>query len=103
MLQLTDMNARYTLISKELNMFGAAIAIGITITLIATIIVNGIYPQTRLYPMIMKKAYAPIYVIYQTTFIFVLAFNYTQTYVLYILLGLSFLFIVFNIAYQPYP
>ena len=53
--------------------------------------------------MIMKKAYAPIYVIYQTTFIFVLAFNYTQSYVLFILLALAFLFMVFTIAYQPYP
>ena len=97
------MEASYQVISKELNLFGTGIAVAIMITLVTTIILNGIYPQTRLYPMIMKKAYAPIYVIYQTTFIFVLAFNYTQSYVLFILLALSFLFIVFTIAYQPYP
>ena len=67
------------------------------------IIINGVYPQTRLFPLIMKKAYAPVYVIYQSTFIFLLAFNYTQQYVLYILLGFSLVFILFNVIYQPYP
>lgn len=103
LLQLSDMSADYTLMSKELNLFGAAIAISIVITLITCIIINGVYPSTRLFPLIMKRAYTPIYVIYQSTFIFVLAFNYTQEYVLYILLAMSLLFMIFNIVYQPYP
>ena len=103
MLQLSDMSADYTLISKELNLFAGVIAIAILFTLISMIIINGVYPQTRLFPQVMKRAYTPVYVIYQSAFIFVLAFNYTQQYVLYILLSLSFLFMIFNIIYQPYP
>ena len=103
MLQLSDMSSDYTLISKELNLFAGVIAISILITLIAMIIINGVYPHTRLFPQIMKRAYAPVYVIYQSIFIFVLAFDYTQQYVLYILMSLSFVFLLFNIIYQPYP
>ena len=103
MVQLSDMSADYTLISKELNLLAGVIAIAILFTLISMIIINGIYPHTRLFPQIMKRAYAPVYVIYQSTFIFLLAFNYTQKYVLFILIGLSFVFMLFNIIYQPYP
>jgi len=52
--------------------------------------------------MLMKQYYPPIYFVYQSTFIFVLAFVYTQEYVLYILAGMSFIFMVYNMVHRPY-
>lgn len=52
--------------------------------------------------MLMKQYYASIYFIYQSTFIFVLAFVYTQEYVLYILAGMSFIFMFYNMLHRPY-
>lgn len=53
--------------------------------------------------MLMKQYYPPIYFIYQSAFIFVLAFDYTQEYVLYILGGMSLVFMVYNMIHRPYP
>jgi hypothetical protein len=103
MVQLTDMEASYTLISKELNLLGGGVAMAVMVGLVVLVVVNGVYPSTRLFPHTMKRGYLPFYVLYQTTFIFLLAFNYTQTYTLYILLGMSLCFMVFVILYQPYP
>lgn len=103
MLQLTDMSSDYTLMSKEFNMLGAIIAIAVISTLTCAVILNGCFPGTLIFPMLMKQYYPPIYFIYQSTFIFVLAFDYTQEYVLYILAGMSFVFLVYNMIHQPYP
>ena len=103
MINLTDMSADYTLVSKELNLLGAGVAIAITGTLLCAVIINGIYPGTLLFPMLMKQYYPPIYFIYQSTFIFVCAFLYTQEYILYILGGMSVLFLIYNAIHRPYP
>lgn len=71
--------------------------------MICGVILNGFFPGTLLFPMLMKQYYPPVYFLYQTAFIFLLAFDYTQQYILYILEGMSFLFLIFNLAYRPYP
>jgi uncharacterized protein YqhQ len=85
MLQLTDMNSKYTIMSKEFNLLSSIIAIAIIITMICGVILTGFFPTILLFPMLMKQYYPPFYFIYQSAFIFLLAFDYTQQYVLYIL------------------
>lgn len=102
MLQLTDMSSDYILVSKEFNMLAAIIAIAILATMTCGVILNGCFPSILLFPMLMKQYYPPVYFIYQSTFIFLLAFDYTQEYVLYILLAMSFLFLVYNAVHRPY-
>ena len=53
--------------------------------------------------MLMKQYYPPIYFVYQSAFILVLAFNYTQEYTLYVLAGMSAVFLIYNMAHRPYP
>lgn len=84
-------------------MFGAGIGIAILCTLLCAVILTGCFPGTLIFPMLMKQYYPPIYFIYQSIFIFVLAFNYTQEYVLYILGGMSFIFMIYNMIHRPYP
>ena len=103
MIQITDMSADYTLVSKELNMMGGGIAIAVIATLLCAVIITGIYPNTLLFPMLLKQYYPPIYFIYQSTFIFICAFMYTQDYILYILAAMSFLFLIYNAVHRPYP
>lgn len=103
MLQLTDMAPDYLLMSKEFNLFGAGVATAILITMICGMILNGCFPGILLFPMLMKQYYPPIYFIYQSAFIFVLAFNYTQEYTLYVLAAMSAIFLVYNMAHRPYP
>lgn len=72
-------------------------------TMLCAVILNGCFPGTLLFPMLIKQYYPSIYFIYQATFIFVLAFVYTQEYVLYILISMSFVFMVYNLFHRPYP
>jgi FlaA1/EpsC-like NDP-sugar epimerase len=85
MIQLTDEKSRYIMMSKEFNLLGSAVAISILVTMICAVILNGLFPGTLLFPMLMKQYYPPIYFIYQSTFIFLLAFDFTQQYILFIL------------------
>lgn len=103
MLQLTDMTPDYLLMSKEFNLFGAGVAVAVLMTMICGMILNGCFPGILLFPMLMKQYYPPIYFIYQSAFIFVLAFNYTQEYTLYVLAGMAAVFLVYNMAHRPYP
>lgn len=103
MLQLSDMSGDYWLMSKEFNMLSAIIGIAILSTMTCAVILNGCFPGTLIFPMLMKQYYPPIYFIYQSTFIFVLAFDYTQEYVLYILAAMAVVFMVYNLIHQPYP
>ena len=85
-----------------MNLLGAGVAAAIICTLLCGVILNGCFPGTLIFPMLMKQYYPPIYFVYQSTFIFVLAFVYTQEYVLYILAGMSFIFMVYNMMHRPY-
>jgi len=103
MLQMTSMQGSYSIMSKEFNILGGIVAIAIIATMICGVILNGCFPGTLIFPMLMKQFYPPIYFIYQSAFIFVLAINYTQEYTLYILAAMSFLFLLYNIFHRPYP
>ena len=103
MVQITDMSADYQMMPKELNMLAGGVAIVIIGTLLCCAIINGIYPPTLLFPMLVKQYYPPIYFIYQSSFIFICCFMYTQEYILYILAFMSLAFMIYNIAHRPYP
>lgn len=103
MLQMTSMQGSYSIMSKEFNILGGIVAIAVIATMICGVILNGCFPGTLIFPMLMKQFYPPIYFIYQSAFIFVLAINYTQEYTLYILAAMSFLFLLYNIFHRPYP
>ena len=103
MTQLTDMSPLYTMMGKELNLLGAGVAVAIIITLVGAVIINGIYPETLIFPMLVKQYYPPVYFIYQSAFIFICSFMYTQEYILYILGGMSIGFLIYIAIHRPYP
>ena len=78
------------------------VTIGIVAGIIALVCVSSAFPATKLFPIWTKQWYPIVYLIYQATFILVLAFIYTQFYILYICISLTVCFLFFNIAYRPY-
>jgi len=49
------------------------------------VIINGIYPKLDIFPMFMDKKYPCYYVIYQSTFIILLTFVYTQKWMIFVM------------------
>ena len=78
------------------------LTVGIVAGLIALICASVAFPSTKLFPIWTRQWYPMIYLIYQATFILVLAFIYTQFYILYICISLTVCFLIFNIIYRPY-
>lgn len=102
-LQMININAAYSLVLEELNMLGAVLAMCILVTLLCSVMLGGLFPSTLLFPMLMKAAYPPVYFAYQSAACIVLACLHTRPFSLYIVGGLALLFLLFVLAYQPYP
>lgn len=81
----------------------SGIALFIMGTFLAMVIVNAIYPRHNIFPMFMHKSYPFYYTVYVSTFIVTLSFLFSQTWMIYALMGLTGLNLIVLIAYKPYP
>lgn len=78
------------------------VTVGIIGGLIGLVCISSMFPFTKLFPIWTKQWYPMIYFLYQATFIILLAFIYTQFYILYVMIALTIVFLLINIAYRPY-
>jgi len=101
--QMSNQRGDYLSLNAEFNLLFAGIALFILITFLAMVILNAVYPSHNIFPMFMHKSYPLYYVIYTATFITLLAFLYSQTWMIFILLGLTGLNLIVLLCYKPYP
>lgn len=102
MIQASDMSGDYWIVSKEFNLLIGAVTVGIVGGLVGLVCVTSVFPQTKLFPIWTKQWYPLVYFLYQSLFVIMIAFVYTQFYILYVMIGLTVAFLIFNIAYRPY-
>lgn len=100
--QFSSLQQAYNMMTGEFNLLACGVAICILVTFLSMVIINGYYPVIRLFPMFMKENYPVYYVVYNSTFIFMIAYLYTKTWVLYFLLLMAICNLIYSMTYMPY-
>ena len=103
MAENTTSDPPYYLMDSQLNTFLSIVAAIIVFCFITTVIINGCFPSTGIFPMFMDKRYPVYYTIYNLTFIAVLISLYSSKATPFILAGMSLLNIVVLSYWKPYP
>lgn len=101
-IQFSDLQPAYLEMGGQLNFLLCGVAISILVTFLTMVIINGCYPIIRIFPMFMNEKYPVYYVIYNSTFIFLISYLYPQKWVLFILLIMAIINLIYSIVYQPY-
>jgi hypothetical protein len=101
-IQLSNLKQGYLMLVPEFNLLLCGIAVCILITFLAMVIMNGIYPSINVFPMFMNNRYPVYYVIYNSTFIILVTFLYSQAWLLYALLGMTICNLIVLLIYLPY-
>jgi hypothetical protein len=90
------------MVIPEFNLLLCGIAICILITFLSMVILNGVYPSIKIFPMFMNPKYPVYYVVYNSTFIILVSFLYSQMWILYILFSMGLCNLIYSLVYLPY-
>lgn len=101
--QMSNLVPGYFMTITELNLLLCGIAICLLITFLAMVIMNGLFPSIRIFPMFMNHKYPVYYVIYNSAFIILISYLYTQKWLLFVLLAMAILNLIVLLCYLPYP
>lgn len=101
-IQLSNTRQRWALYTPELNLLICAISIFILITFLTMVLVNGIYPSIKIFPMFMHPKYPVYYVIYNSAFIVLISYLFSQAWILYILITMAIINLIVLLNYSPY-
>ena len=101
--QMSNLVPGYLMAQPEFNLLLCGIAICLLVSFLAMVIMNGLFPSIRLFPMFMHHKYPVYYVIYNSAFIILISYLYTQKWLLYCLLGMAVLNLLILLCYLPYP
>jgi hypothetical protein len=66
------------------------------------VILNGIFPSIKVFPMFMNPKYPVYYVVYNCTFIILIGYLYSQKWMLYVVLAMVFCNLIYTLVYAPY-
>lgn len=100
--QLSNLQQPYLMVVPEFNLLLCGIAACILVTFLAMVIMNGVYPSTKIFPMFMNTNYPVYYVVYNSAFIVSISYLYTQKWLLYLLLAMALFNLIYTLVYVPY-
>ncbi len=100
--QLSNQRPDYLVMDVDFNLLLCGIAVCILITFLAMVMINGIYPSTKIFPMFMNPKYPVYYVVYNSTFIMLVGFLYNQTWVLFLAMAMVLGNLIYSLVYLPY-
>jgi hypothetical protein len=101
--QLSSMLQDYSVVNSQVNTLSAALAMCILAVFLVLVVISGLYPKSRIFPFFMNHKYPAYYVIYNSTFIMLLAYLYVYTALIYVIAAVILINLIVLLLYKPYP
>lgn len=86
-----------------MNGFLSILACVVVIGFLTMVIINGLYPRLRIFPMFMDQRYPVYYTLYNLLYISLIIAFYKEESIPFILAALTLINLIILAIWRPYP
>jgi len=90
-------------VSNQFNGLLSIVAVVIILGFLTIVIINGLFPKLRIFPMFMDSRYPVYYTLYNLAYIIIIIGTYKLNAVPYILAAMTVINIIVLAIWRPYP